>query len=127
MDVGGVDVGGNEHLAVRPGLLRKLQCDPMGQLPGDRLRRVEGLDVVVEPDRAVLSVHLPGGGKLLGGQPGCAVLPVHQPAAILHVFLTLGDILRHSTQRPCGLFFIPDKGHRSHQCVSRSVSSRSLP
>ena len=55
VDVLRVQVGGDQHLAVRPGPCRELFRQLVGLFPGDHLVRRKGLDVVVEPDGAVLA------------------------------------------------------------------------
>ena len=80
-----VCVRGDEHLTVRPRLLLKFPCHLVCQASGDVFVWREGLDIVIEPDRAVLPVHLPGGNKLLGGQlgrGGVAVLGDHVAAHV---------------------------------------------
>lgn len=51
-----VDVRRDQHLAVRPGLSRKLLCQFVCLLWSDVLIRMEGLRVVVKPDWAFLVV-----------------------------------------------------------------------
>lgn len=79
---------------------------------------------MIEPDRAILSVHLPGGKELLRCQLRCAVLSADQPLSVfLDRFLLLGDIPRHAMECSCGLLLILDEGDRGHQRTSRSASS----
>lgn len=47
MDVFPVDVGGDQHLALRPRPRRERLCDLVRQLAGDRLVRGEGLHIVI--------------------------------------------------------------------------------
>lgn len=126
MDVRGIGVGGDEHFAVRP----SLPCEVLGQLvrlfPSDRFLGMERLDVVVEPDRAILAVHLSSGHKLLSRQLGRTVLATDQPAILLPGFLSLRHIPRHPTQRPSGLLLILDKCNRGHQRFSCPDSSCSF-
>ena len=119
-----IDMSGDEHLTVRPRLLRKFPRHLVCQGSGDVLVRGEGLDIVIEPDQTVLSVHLPCSNKLLGGQLGCAVLSADQlPAVFLLRFLLLGHVTRHAAKRSCGLLLVFDECDGSHQRTSRSVSS----
>ena len=122
----GVQVGGDQHLAVRPGPCRELFRQLVGLFPGDHLVRRKGLDVVVEPDGAVLAVHIPCGLELPAGQLGRAVLTADQLTAI-HIpdLLFLGDVSCHAAQRTGGLLFVLDEVDGSHQRCSCSVSSRS--
>ena len=126
MDMPGIGVGGNEHLAVRP----SLPCKVLGQLvrlfPSDRFLGMEGLDVVVEPDWAILVVHMPGSYEFLHRQLGRTVLTTDQPAVLLSGFLRLRHISRHPTQRPSGLLLIFDKCNRRHQRFSCPDSSCSF-
>ena len=59
VDVGGVNVCSDQHLAVRPGTGRELLCDVVGGLAVDVLIGTERLGVVVEVHRAVLVIHHP--------------------------------------------------------------------
>ena len=119
-----IDMSGDEHLTVRPRLLRKFPSHLVRQSSGDVLVRGEGLNIVIEPDWAVLSVHLPGGKELLGGQLGCAVLSADQlPAVLLLCFLLLGHITCHTAKCSDGLLLVFDKCDSCHQRTSRSVSS----
>ena len=119
-----VRVRGNEDLAVRPRLLRELPRHLVRQGSGDLLVGGEGLNIVIEPDRTVLPVHLPGGKELLGGQLRRAVLPTDQlPAVLLLCFLLLGHITRHAAKRSGGLLLVFDECDGRHQRTSRSVSS----
>lgn len=126
MNVLGIGMGGNEHLTVRP----SLPCKVLGQLvrlfPSDRFLRMKRLDVVVEPDGAILVVHLSSGHKLLRCQLGRTVLATDQPAVLLPGFLRLRHISRHAMQRPSGLLSIFDKCNRSHQRFSCPDSSCSF-
>ena len=126
VDVLGVQVGGDEHLAVRPGFCGELFRQLVGLFPGDHLVRRKGLDVVIEPHGTVLAVHVPGGLKLPVSQLGRAVLPADQLQAI-HIpdLLFLGDISCHTAQRTGGLLFVLDEVDGGHQRCSCSVSSRS--
>lgn len=127
VDMLSIRVGGDEHLAVRPSLLRKLPRHLVGQCPGELLLRRKGLDIVVEPNRAVFPVHLPGGKKLLGSQPWCAVLSAYQLTAVLLLgFVFLRYIVRHTVKRSGGLPLVFDKSDGCHQLRSCSASSRSL-
>ena len=126
VDVLGVGMGGNEHLTVRPGLRRKLLCQLVGLFAGDLLLRGEGLDIVIEPCWALLSVRLPGGDEFPVGKLGRAVLSADQPPVLRPpCFFLLGHIPGDAAHRPGGLFLIFDKGYRCHQRASRPVSSRS--
>ena len=115
MDVFGVRVGGDEHLTVRPRLLGKLPRHLVRQRSGDLLIRREGLDIVIEPDRAVFPVHLPGGKELLSGQLWRTVLSADQlPAVLLLGFLFLRHIACHAMKRSSGLALVSDEYNRSH-------------
>lgn len=99
MNMLGIGVGGNEHLAVRP----SLPCEILGQLVRlfscDRFLGMERLDVVVEPNRTIFVVHLSSGHKLLRRQLGRTVLATDQPATVLlSGFLCLRYISRYPTQ-----------------------------
>ena len=119
-----IDMSGDENFTVWPRLLRELPRHLVRQSSGDVLVRGEGLDIVIEPDRTVLSVHLPGGKKLLSGQLWRAVMSADQlPAVLLLRFLLLGHITRHTAKRSGGLLLIFDECDGSHQRTSRSVSS----
>lgn len=61
MDVVGIAMGSYQHFVPRPSLRRKLQCDLMGLLVGDILRRREGLHILVKAD-AVFFVPCGFGG-----------------------------------------------------------------
>ena len=126
MDVRGIGVGGDEHFAVRP----SLPCEVLGQLvrlfPSDRFLGMERLDVVVEPDWAILVVHMPGSYEFLHRQLGRTVLTTDQPAVLRSGFLRLRHIPRHPTQRPSGLLLILDKCNRGHQRFSCPDSSCSF-
>ena len=79
---------------------------------------------MIEPDRAILSVHLPGGKELLRCQLRCAGLSADQLLSVLlDRFLLLGDIPCHTVECSCGLLLVFDKGDRGHQRTSRSASS----
>ena len=126
VDVLGVQVGGDEHLAVRPGFCGELFRQLVGLFPGDHLVRRKGLDVVVEPDGTVLAAGIPGGLELPVSQLGRAVLATDQlPAIHIPDLLFLGDVSRHAAQRTGGLLFVLDEVNSSHQWRSCSVSSRS--
>ena len=121
-----VQVGGDQHLAVRPGFCGELFRQLVGLFPSDHLVRRKGLDVVVEPDGAVLAVRAAGGLELPVGQLGRAVLPADQlPVIFVQCFFILGDVLRYAAQRTGGLLFVLDEVDRGHQRCSCSVSSRS--
>lgn len=121
-----VQVGGDQHLAVRPGSCRELFRQLVGLFPGDHLVRRKGLDVVVEPDGAVLAAGVPGGLELPVGQLWRAVLPADQlPAIHIPDLLFLGNVSCHAAQRTGGLLFVLDEVDRGHQRCSCSVSSRS--
>lgn len=127
MDVLGIGVGGNEHLAVRPSLSSKILGQLVRLFPSDRFLGMERLDVVVEPDRTIFVVHLSSGHKLLSRQLGRTVLTTDQPATVLlSGFLCLRHISRHAMQRPSGLLLILDKCDRSHQRFSCPDSSCSF-
>ena len=127
MNVFGVRVGGDNHLTVRPRLLGELLGHLVRQRSGDLLARREGLDIVIEPNGAVLSVHLPGGNELLGGQLWRTVLSADQlPAVLLLGFLFLRHIACHSMKRSSGLTLVSNECNRSYQVRSCSASSRSL-
>ena len=99
MDVLGIGVGSNEYLAVRPSLPSKILGQLVRLFPSDQFLGMERLDVVVEPDRAILVVHLSSGHKLLSCQLGRTVLPTDQPITVLiSGFLCLRYISRHPTQ-----------------------------
>lgn len=78
VNMGRIDVGGDQHLTLRPCLSSKGFGELMGLLSSDPLLRGEGLGVVVKPYGAFLAVHLPCGDKLLQGQLRCAVLPADE-------------------------------------------------
>ena len=61
MDVVGITVSRCQHFISRPSLRRKLQCDLMGLLVGDILRRRKGLHILVKAD-AILFVPCGLGG-----------------------------------------------------------------
>lgn len=125
MDVLGIGMGSNEYLAVRPSLPSKILGQLVCLFPSDQFLGMERLDVVVEPDRAILVVHMPSGHKLLSRQLGRTVLATDQPATVLPGFLSLSHIPRHPTQRPSGLLLILDKCNRGHQrfsCPDNSCS-----
>lgn len=126
MNVLGIGVGSNDHLAVRPSLPSKVLGQLVRLFPSDRFLGMEGLDIVVEPHWAILVVHLSGGHKLLHRQLGRTVLATDQPAVLLPGFLRLRHISRHPTQRPSGLLLIFDKCNRSHQRFSCPDSSCSF-
>lgn len=124
MDVLRIQMGGDEYLAVRPSLRRKLLRHLIRQRSCDLLLRREGLDIVIEPDRAILLVHLPGGKELLRCQLRCAVLSTDQLLPVLlSRLLLLGDIPRHTMERSRGLLLVLDECDRGHQRTSRSASS----
>ena len=126
VDVLGVQVGGDQHLAVRPGFCGELFRQLVGLFPGDHLVRRKGLDVVVEPDGAVLAAGVPGGLELPVGQLWRAVLPADQlPVIFVQCFFILGDVSRYAAQRTGGLLFVLDEVDRGHQRCSCSASSRS--
>ena len=126
MDVLGIGMGGNEHLAVRPSLPCKILSQLVRLFPSDRFLGMERLDVVVEPHWAILAVHMSSGHKLLSRQLGRTVLATDQPAVLLSGFLRLRHISRHPTQRPSGLLLILDKCDRGHQRFSCPDSSCSF-
>ncbi len=79
---------------------------------------------MVEPDRAILSVHLSGGKELLRCQLWCAVLSADQLLSVLlDRLLLLGDIPRHAMECSCGLLLVLDESAHGHQRASRSASS----
>ena len=127
MDVLGIGVGSNEYLAVRPSLPSKILGQLVRLFPSDRFLGMEGLDVVVEPDWAILVVHMPGSYEFLHRQLGRTVLTTDQPATVLlSGFLCLRHISRHAMQRPSGLLLILDKCDRGHQRFSCPDSSCSF-
>ena len=126
MDVLGIGVGSNEYLAVRPSLPSKILGQLVRLFPSNRFLGMEGLDVVVEPDWAILVVHMPGSYEFLHRQLGRTVLATDQPAILLPGFLSLRHIPRHPTQRPSGLLLILDKCNRGHQRFSCPDSSCSF-
>ena len=126
MDVLGIGVGGNEHLAVRPSLSSKILGQLVRLFPSDRFLGMERLDVVVEPDRTIFVVHMSSGHKLLSRQLGRTVLTTDQPAVLLPGFLRLRHISCHAMQRPSGLLLILDKCDRGHQRFSCPDSSCSF-
>ena len=127
MDVFGVRVRGDKHLTVRPRLLGKLPRHLVCQRSGDLLIRREGLDIVIEPNRTVFPMHLPGGNELLSSQLWRTVLSADQlPAVLLLGFLFLRHIACHSMKRSSGLTLVSNECNRSHQVRSCSASSRSL-
>lgn len=126
MDVLGIGVGSNEYLAVRPSLPSKTLGQLVRLFPSDRFLGMEGLDVVVEPDRAILVVHIPGSYEFLHRQLGRTVLTTDQPAVLLPGFLRLRHISCHAMQRPSGLLLILDKCDRGHQRFSCPDSSCSF-
>lgn len=126
MDVLGIGVGSNEYLAVRPSLPSKILGQLVRLFPSNRFLGMEGLDVVVEPDWAILVVHMPGSYEFLHRQLGRTVLTTDQPAVLLSGFLRLRHISRHAMQRPSGLLLILDKCDRGHQRFSCPDSSCSF-
>ena len=79
---------------------------------------------MVEPDRAILPVHLPGGKEFLRCQLWCAVLSADQLLSVLlDCLLLLGDIPCHTMECSCGLLLVLDECDRGHQRTSRSASS----
>ena len=126
VDVLGVQVGGDQHLAVRPGPRCELPGQLVGLFPGDHLVRRKGLDVVVEPDGAVLAAGGPGGLELPVGQLWRAVLPAYQlPAILVQCFFILLDVSCHAAQRTSGRLFVLEEVDGGHQRCSCSASSRS--
>lgn len=119
MDVLPVDMGGDEHLALRPRPCRKLLGDLVCQLTGDRLIRGEGLHIVIKPDGAFLAVRGAGGEKLLRGQLRGAILSADELLSILlHRLVLLRHIRGNAVQRTSGLLFVFDVCHRRHQHCS---------
>ena len=73
MDVVGIAMGSHQHFISRPSLRRKLQCDLMGLLVGDILRRREGLHILVKADALIFVPGCFGSFKLRDGIKSIAV------------------------------------------------------
>ena len=126
VDVRLVAVGGDKHLAVRPRFRSKFPGDVVCLGGRDVLLRGEGLGVMVEPNRALLAVHLPGGGELLGRQLGHTVLTAeeHLTAFGVPTLLLLGHIFHHTAQRCGALAAVFDETDDGHISVSLAPPGR---
>ena len=118
VDVLGIDVCRDEHLALRPSVDGKLFCNIVRSLSVYIFIGMKGLHVVVEINRAVLAVHLAGSEKFLSGKLGRAILTADKLLLIVKGFLLLRYVLRNATQRSNGLPRVFYECDRRHQCCS---------
>lgn len=114
VNVLGIGVSCDQHLAPRPRPLRKLRRQIVRRRPGDVLVRMEGLRVVVEVHRAFLAVHLPGGEELLHRELWGTVDAADQLAVTPQHLLLLLHIVAHTGEAAGGLTAVLDEIHRGH-------------
>lgn len=125
MDVRRVNMGGDQHLTVRPGLGSELLRDPVGERRSDRLLGMEGLGVMIKPHRTVLPVCFPCRGELPCRQLGKTVLPA-DPFSF-GCLLRLHHIAGDTAQNSAGLMAVGNEIDRCHYRLSIVISSMSAP
>lgn len=125
MDVRCVNMGGDQHLTVRPGLGSELFRDPVGEGRGDRFLGMEGLGVMIKPNRTVLPVGFPCRGELPCRQLGETVLPT-DPFSF-RCLLVLHYIRSDTAQNSAGLLVVGNEIDRCHYRLSMVISSVSAP
>ena len=125
MNVRRVNMGGDQHLAVRPGLGRKLFRNLMSECRSDRLPGMKGLGVMIKPNRTVLPVCFPCCGELPCRQLGKTVLPADQFSFCC--LLVLHYIAGDTAQNSAGLMAVGNEIDRCHYRLSIVISSVSAP
>ncbi len=125
MDVRRVNMGGDQHLAVRPGLGSELFRDPVGEGRSDRLLGMEGLGVMIKPNRTILPVCFPCRGELPCCQLGETVLTT-DPFSF-RCLLVLHYIRSDTAQNSAGLLAVGNEVDRCHYRLSIVISSVSAP
>ena len=102
-----VKVCADEYLAVGPGSGCKLLCQIMRPLRCDVFVGMEGLGVVIKPDRAFFVMQFSGCQKFLIGGTRVAVLPAHEfNTAVFQRFCVLLCITGDFAQRRFALRFV---------------------
>ena len=125
MDVRRVNMGGDQHLAVRPGLGSELFRNPVGEGRSDRLLGMEGLGVMIKPNRTVLPVCFPCRGELPCRLLGETVLTTDQ---FSFCCLLIPHYIRSDTaQNSAGLMAVGNEVDRCHYRLSMVISSVSAP
>lgn len=125
MDVRRVNMGGDQHLAVRPGLGSELFRDPVGEGRRDRLLGMEGLGVMIKPNRTVLPVCFPCRSELPCCQLGETVLPA-DPFSFCCLWV-LHYIRSDTAENSAGLMAVGNEVDRCHYRLSKVISSVSAP
>lgn len=121
MDVRRVNMGGDQHLTVRPGLGSELFRDPVGESRGDRFPGMEGLGVMIKPNRTVLPVGFPCRGELPCRQLGETVLTT-DPFSF-RCLLVLHYIRSDTAENSAGLMAVGNEIDRCHYRLSMVISS----
>ena len=121
MDVRRVNMGGDQHLAVRPGLGSELFRNPVGEGRRDRFLGMEGLGVMIKPNRTVLPVCFPCRVELPCRQLGETVLPT-DPFSFC-CLLVLHYIRRDTAENSAGLLAVGNEIDRCHYRLSMVISS----
>ena len=125
MDVRRVNMGGDQHLTVRPGLSRKFFRDLVSERRRDRLLGMEGLGVMIKPKRTVLPVGFPCRGELPCRQLGETVLTT-DPFSFC-CLLVLHYIRSDTAENSAGLMAVGNEVDRCHYRLSMVISSVSAP
>ena len=121
MDVRRVNMGGDQHLAVRPGLGSELFCNPVSESRSDRFLGMEGLGVMIKPNRTVLPVGFPCRGELPCCQLGETVLTT-DPFSFC-CLLVLHYICSDTAENSAGLMAVGNEVDRCHYRLSKVISS----
>ena len=121
MDVRRVNMSGDQHLAVRPGLSRKFFRDLVSERRRDRLLGMEGLGVMIKPKRTVLPVGFPCRGELPCRQLGETVLSA-DPFSFC-CLLVLHYIRSDTAENSAGLLAVGNEVDRCHYRLSKVISS----
>ena len=125
MDVRCVNMGGDQHLTVRPGLGRKFFRNPVGEGRRNRLPGMKRLGVMIKPNRTVLPVCFPCRGELPCRQLGETVLPA-DPFSF-RCLLVLHYIRSDTAENSAGLMAVGNEVDRCHYRLSKVISSVSAP
>ena len=130
MDVVGIAMGSHQHFISRPSLRRKLQCDLMGLLVGDILRRRKGLHILIKAD-AVFFVPCGFGGFEFRNRVQTVTIHTADPADpgfFVPGFLFLHTVFHdplHIAGSLSGLFDIGDRCQLNHPAQCGGLPHRS--
>ena len=121
MNVRCVNMGGDQHLTVWPGLGSELFCNLVSERRRDRLLGMEGLGVMIKPKRTVLPVGFPCRGELPCRQLGETVLSA-DPFSFC-CLLVLHYIRSDTAENSAGLLAVGNEVDRCHYRLSKVISS----